>query len=192
MKLRKAKLCHLLVLTQLLITFLFCMSIVPAEASSVNTNKKIEASNSQLLSNEVDNLVKVIPQYLTNKQYDKFVDVTAGDLKASVVNLFLGSNSKENEKNNTGLWNITSLKLLKYKQVPNSQLPSSFVHYEDYSAYDDVFTYYVSSEVTANEDNIDIFSGINYYIWVFGKDNKGDYKLLQWSQPIMKKCKKAN
>jgi len=186
MKFRKAKRCYLLVLAQLLITFVLGMSNVPAEARSLNTNEQIKATNSQLCNNQIDSLVHTIPQFLNNKQYNKFVDATAGDVKASFSDLFLKPNSRENEKNNTGLWNINDIKLLKYKQVQNSQLPSSFVHFEDYSEYNDVVTYYVSFDIIANEDNMDIFSGTNHYIWVFGKDHNGEYKLLQWSQPIIK------
>ena len=50
----------------------------------------------------------------------------------------------------------------------------------------------MSLDVSAKEDNMDVFSGINYYIWVFGRDISGGYKLLQWSQPIIDEMELTN
>jgi len=138
---------------------------------------------------EIDNLVDGVSTSLNKKQYDKFIDLTTGSLNLAFSDLFFGLDSQQNKEKNIGLWNLSSLKIIKYKQIPNSQVPSGSVHYNDYSAYNDIVTYYVSSDIETNEDNSDMFSGINYYIWVFGKDIKGDYKLLQWSQPVIKEMK---
>ncbi len=172
----RTKFLSILFISQLLIMLLGFTNI-PVQAS-VNTNQQV--SNSQ-----IDNLINSIPKYLTQQQYEKFVNLTAGDLNISMSELFLGVNSNQNKSKNIGLWNVTDYQLLRYKQIPNSQMPTNFVHYQDYSNYNDIVTYYVSMSITAKQDNMDIFSGTNYFIWVFGKNNAGEYKLLQWSQPII-------
>ncbi len=177
--------------TGLLVLFsvILCMLTfsMPVYASST-----AQASSSQQISSgQVDSLINVIPQYLSQQQYDKFVSMTAGDLKSSLSYLLLGSNCKQNKANNIGFWDVNSCKILKYKQVPNNQVPSDFVHYQDYSNYNNVSTYYVSMYVYAKQENIDFFTGNNYYLLVFGKDSTGDYKLLQWSQPLIQEMQNS-
>ncbi len=178
MKFFKNKLYYIVFLTVSLL--ILNQSISFAAEVSPTSSQQTSASN-----NEIDNLIETIPEYLTNNQYDKFVNVTDGNLKRDFADLFLGLHSKEYKQDNVGFWNLKSIKLLKYKQVDNNQLPSGFVNYQDYINYNDVVTYYVSLDTIAKEDDNYLFTGNTYYLWVFGKDASGKYKLLQWSEPII-------
>lgn len=151
-------------------------------ASTIDASLEDISSKS---NNQIENIIKAVPEYLTKQQYDKFIELTSGILKTSFSDLFLGPNSLEYEQNNIGFWNLTSFKLLKYKQIDNNQVPSSYVQYEDYINYNDVVTYYVSLDTVAKEENKDLFTGNAFYILVFGKNESGEYKLLQWSEPII-------
>ncbi len=179
------KIFTVLMIFQFLVVFFLGIGLFPAEAISGNKNDRIKVTDQNSSDVELNNLIKTIPQLLTDKNYSKLIELADGGLKDSLSYLLLGPNSKEFKANRTGLWNINSVELLKYKQVANKLVPVGSVHYADFADYQDVVTYYVSAKITAIEDDFDVFSGTNYFIWVFGKNNNGEYKLLQWSQPII-------
>jgi hypothetical protein len=163
-------------------------SVSYAVSTSRYVNFNIETGFETGVENrQVVNLIDEISTYLDKKQYDEFISLTSEDLNSSFFDLFLGPNRHEYRKNNIGLWNLYRFKMIKYKQVP-----SESVNYYDYLEYTDLVTYYVCCDIVAKEDNSDMCSGINYFIFVFGKNNNGEYKLLQWSQPIIREMQRSN
>ena len=182
-----------LVITGLISCLFFLTSSVSYAISTsqylnldINNDSKAGAENGQAA-----NLIDEISTYLDKKQYDKFISLTSGDLNSCLSDLFLGPDSREYRKNNIGLWNLNSFKTIKYKQVSKDEVPSSSVNYNDYVDYAELVTYYVCCDITTKEDNIDMCSGVNYFIFVFGKNNNGEYKLLQWSQYSLKEMQES-
>jgi ABC-type glycerol-3-phosphate transport system permease component len=110
-----------------LLSIVLCMLTysVPVYAS---TTAQL-SSNQQVSNGQIASLISAIPQYLAQQQYDRLVSETAGDLKSSLSSLLLGSDCEQNKTNNIGFWDVNSCNILKYKQVPNNQVPSDFVHY---------------------------------------------------------------
>nr|WP_026073719.1 SpoIID/LytB domain-containing protein [Acetivibrio cellulolyticus] len=183
-----------LVITGLISCLLFLTNSV---SYAVSTNQYLNfnignGSEVSVENREVANLIGEISTYLDKKQYDKFISLTSGDLNSSFSDLFLGPDSYEYRKKNIGLWNLNRFKTINYKQVSNDQVPRSSVNYNDYTEYAELVTYYVCCDITTKENNSDMCSGMNNFIFVFGKDNNGEYKLLQWSQHIIKEMQESN
>lgn len=157
--------------------FYLTSSVSYAVSTTVGIDTEAGVENRQIA-----NLIDEISTCLDKKQYDKFISLTSGDLNSCLSDLFLGPDSHDYKKNNIGLWNLDGFKTIKYKQVSKDEVPSSCVNYNDYVDYAELVTYYVCCDITTKEDNTDMYSGVNYFIFVFGKDNNDEYKLLQWSQ----------
>ena len=131
---------------------------------------------------EIVNIMQDVTTSISNADYDAFISLTAGNLNESLENLFFGPASTQNAKDNIGFWNVESLNLLQYKEIPSADGTIAFVDYGTYSDFSDLVTYYVSMDLDAKEDNREMFTGTNFFIFIFGRDNNNEYKLLQWSE----------
>lgn len=134
---------------------------------------------------EVENIMQDVAISISNADYDTFISLTAGDLNESLESLFFGPASTQNAEDNIGFWNIESLDLVQYKEIPSADGAIDFVDYGTYSDFSDLVTYYVSMDLDAKEDNREMFTGTNFFIFIFGRDRNNEYKLLQWSEANM-------
>lgn len=154
----------------------------------------VSAANISVDNEEVmfSGLINNIINSFNNKDYKSLINCADGTMANDWYDLFLGPESASYEKNNVGFWSIDNIELKRYKLVSNDKVPSGSVHYDDYSMYYDVKTIYIGLDIEAESDSADIFSGSNYFIWVLGKKNQdGQYKILQWSQPIIREIENA-
>ncbi len=145
-----------------------------------------------LENRQVASLIDEISTHLDKKQYDKFISLTSGDLNSGFSDLFFGQDSHEYKKDNIGLWNLDKFKMITCKQVPKDQIPVRNVNYSEYMEYTELVTYLAYCDIVAKEDTTDMFSGMNCFLFVFGKDNNDEYKLLQWSQPLINEVQKID
>lgn len=154
---------------------------------NIDAVDEIGAENGQVAT-----LIDEMSTYLNKKQYDKFISLTSGDLNLGFYDLFFGQDSHEYKKDNIGLWNLDEFEVITYKQVPKDQVPVENVNYSEYIEYTELVTYLAYCDIVAKEDTTDMFSGMNCFLFVFGKDSNDEYKLLQWSQPLINEVQKID
>ena len=153
----------------------------------------VDIDKNERINLKIDSLTENIISSFNDSDYEKLLEYTDGSMKTDLYDLFLGKNSADYKKNDIGFWSIDNMKLMRYKIVPNEEVPAGCVNYDDYDMYANVITAYVGINISANHDSADVFSGPNYFIWVMGKNNiNDDYKLLQWSQPSMLEIENTN
>lgn len=120
---------------------LICLFFLNNSAANAVSNSKfgefyIDTVVEMGLENkQVASLIGEIATYLDKKQYNKFISLTSGDLKLGFSDLFFGPDSHEYKKSKIGLWNLDKFKMITYKQVPNGQITTGNVNYNEYMDY---------------------------------------------------------